>query len=83
MVQMLQNLRSARPELRGFCRLVNLKYSSIACRVWSVSSNRTGLPVLLCRTVAQSSAYPFGATSSTRMATTSQAAQLAVDRQVE
>ena len=35
-------------------RPVSLRYSSIAIRVWSVSSNRTGLPVLLCRIIARS-----------------------------
>ena len=53
-------------------RPVSLRYSSIAIRVWSVNSNRTGRPVFLCRIVARSIAYPLGATSSTRTATTSQ-----------
>src|SRR5208283_690700 len=35
-------------------------------------SKRTGRPVFLWRTVARASAYPFGATSSTFIATTSQ-----------
>src|SRR6478735_5039444 len=36
--------------------LAALKYSSTACRVCSVNSNRTGWPVFLCRTVARSAA---------------------------
>src|SRR5690348_6781603 len=51
---------------RGFDVIVR------ACRVCSVNSNLTGRPVFFCRTVARSTAYPLGATSSTRSATTSQ-----------
>jgi hypothetical protein len=52
--------------------LANLMYSSTACRVCSVNSNLTGCPVFFCRTVARSTAYPFGAMSWTISATTSQ-----------
>jgi hypothetical protein len=42
------------------------------CRVVSLSSNLTGRPVFLCRTVARSTAYPPGAMFSSFSATTSQ-----------
>src|SRR5450631_1932123 len=41
-------------------------------RVCSLNSNLTGRPVFFCRTVARSAVYPPAATSSTRIATTSQ-----------
>ena len=44
----------------------------MAWRVCSLISNLTGRPVFFCRTVARSAVYPLAATSSTRMATTSQ-----------
>src|SRR5829696_1538434 len=44
----------------------------MAWRVCSLNSNLTGRPVFFCRTVARSAVYPPAATSSTRMATTSQ-----------
>src|SRR5215207_5854147 len=44
----------------------------MAWRVCSLNSNLTGRPVFFCRTVARSAVYPPEATSSTRIATTSQ-----------
>src|SRR5438552_10239888 len=44
----------------------------MAWRVCSLSSNLTGRPVFFCRTVARSAVYPPAATSSTRIAMTSQ-----------
>jgi hypothetical protein len=57
-------------ELAGFFA-AGSHMSSIAWRVSSVSSNLTGRPIFFCRTVARSTAYPLGATSSTLSATTS------------
>ena len=69
--------------LTGVRRLGNLQSGDRQQAAWlrcrrtsgrgrSVSSNLTGRPVFFCRTVARSTAYPAGATSSTRSATTSQ-----------
>ena len=44
---------NASPTMSAF-RPVSLRYSSIAIRIWSVSSNRTGLPVFLCRIITRS-----------------------------
>ena len=52
--------------------LAAFRKSSTAWRVCSLNSNLTGRLVFLCRTVARSAVDPPAATSSTRMATTSQ-----------
>src|SRR5437879_1450166 len=44
----------------------------MAWRFCSLNSSLTGRPVFFCRTIARSAVYPPAATSSTRMATTSQ-----------